>query len=479
MNKRIAFRIILVIALSIVGFFYLLRSCLSKYDERAAIGGGGSSQSAKQFLVFEKEGAGVIFSLVKFDKTVSYSQKGGSISKSVNTIYYAQINNLETAAKNRTEKIKKHSQIKSYPVEIIGAAGNKAWLFAGELMAYDPFTLKKVADAAIIEEKNPALKGKLINERRYYKFDEETKQMHITTVDGMAYNLNTSTLAAFAIDENQATENTEAVRIKALDKLSKKIREQERAAYDRLRENNRLYREKQLPLAKYKDSAAAIEKETTTYRKQADSIEKLRTAIRETKNDEDDVKNWKRRVRNGSGFSGMKVNSDTIGNIWYGLYTNEKVEEVRDRFDYETVNDDAARNKLFTAEITAKEKDWIIADTKSKIGDGVFLQGGFLLNKETGSPIRLTKGFLIVHKDKIGNEGLVQIACISFSGQPLWAANTGLKEFYNWQVKGDKLIITGTDNKNLSSGEVNLLMIINLQNGKKVGYDFFEDKVRG
>jgi hypothetical protein len=478
MTKRIAFRIILVIALFIVGFFYLLRSCLSKYDERSAIGGSGSSQSASQLLIFEKEGAGVIFSLVKFDKTVSYSQKGGSINKSVSTTYYAQINDLETAAKKSTAKIKSHSQIKAYPVEIIGAAGNNAWLFVGELMAYDPFTLTKVADAAILEEKNPTLKGKLINERRYYKFDDETKQLLITTADGMTFNLNTSTLAATPIDENQTAENTEAIRIKILDKQSKDIRVLERAAYDRLRENNRLYREKQLPLTKYKDSATAIEKETATYRKLADSIENLRTAVRELKSNEDEVKNWKRRVRSGSGFSSMKVNGDTIGGNWYGLYTNDKVEEVRDRFTYETVNNDAARNKLFVAEITAKEKDRIIADSKSRAGDGVFLQGGFLLDKETGIPIRLAKGFLIAHKDKIGSDGLVQLTYTGFNGQPLWTVNTHLKDFYNWQLKGNKLIITGTDNKELSSGQINALQIINLQNGATAVYDFFTDKSR-
>ncbi|MBL0131891.1 MAG: hypothetical protein IPP43_12910, partial [Chitinophagaceae bacterium] len=129
MTKRIALRIVLVVALLIIGFVLLLRSCLSKYDERAAIGGsGGSSQSDSQFLVFEKEGKGVIFSLIKYDKTVSYSQRGGSINKSVNTTYYAQSNDLATAAKIALQKIKNPGQIKSYPVEIIGASGNTAWL---------------------------------------------------------------------------------------------------------------------------------------------------------------------------------------------------------------------------------------------------------------------------------------------------------------------------------------------------------------
>ena len=84
MTKRIALRIVLLVALLIIGFVLLLRSCLSKYDERAAIGGGGgASQTASQFLVFEKEGKGVIFSLIKYDKTVSYSQRGGSMGGSM------------------------------------------------------------------------------------------------------------------------------------------------------------------------------------------------------------------------------------------------------------------------------------------------------------------------------------------------------------------------------------------------------------
>jgi hypothetical protein len=201
MTKSLALRIVLIIALVVVGFFFLLRSCLSKYDERSAV--GGSSSSASQFLVFDKDGKSVIFSLVKFDKAVSYSRNGGIINKTVFTTYYAQTNDLSTAAKTATKKIKTHSQIKSYPVEIMGAANNQAWLFAGELMAYDPFTLNKTADAAMIETKNPVLKGKLINELRYYDFDDDLKQISITAADGAKYKLNTSTLIATLInDEN-------------------------------------------------------------------------------------------------------------------------------------------------------------------------------------------------------------------------------------------------------------------------------------
>ncbi len=297
MTKRIAFRIVIVVALFIVGFFYLLRSCLSKYDERAAIGGGGSSQSASQFLVFEKDGKGIVFSLVKFDKTVSYSQKGGSTTKSVNTTYYAQTNDLSTVAKTGTEKIKNHSQVKSYPVEIIGASGNKAWLFAGELMAYDPFTLTKLADAAIIEAKNPVLKGKLINERRYYSFDNTTQQINITAADGGKYSLNTSTLIATVVDEEDISIDAAEKRIRNLNKLSTETREQRKTAYDRFRENNNRYREKKISINQYKDSTAILEKETNRLGKLLDSVEVLINEARNKKNEDDDTGRRKENAR--------------------------------------------------------------------------------------------------------------------------------------------------------------------------------------
>ncbi|MBK7561261.1 MAG: hypothetical protein IPI68_06975 [Chitinophagaceae bacterium] len=479
MTKRIALRIVLVVALLIIGFVLLLRSCLSKYDERAAIGGGGgASQTASQFLVFEKEGKGVIFSLIKYDKTVSYSQRGGSINKSVNTTYYAQSNDLATAAKIALQKIKNHGQIKSYPVEIIGASGNTAWLFAGELMAYDPFTLTKIADAASIEEKNPSLKDKLIHERRYYSFDNITQQINFTAADGGKYHLNTTTLIATVLDDNPIV-NTATVRIKELDKLTKQLREDRKLLYDRLRESNRLYREKQLNLNQYKDSSSFLESETKKLDKQLDSLDMLARQTRKTERVTEDINNRKVNTRRaGTGFSGMRVNCDTLNGRWYGLYTNDGLTKLSPQFDYQTVQDEAARSKLYTAALTQKDTYWVIADEKQPAGDAVYLQAGFLLNKETGLPFHFNGDFLIVHKDLIGNEGNVQLTRINTNGRQLWTLKTGLKEFYDWQLQGHTLVVTGTDNKNLGSGEVNLLLVINLQKGTVAAYDFFMDKTR-
>jgi hypothetical protein len=478
MSKRLALRIILIIAFVVVGFFFLLRSCLSKYDERSAIG-GGSSSSSSQFLIFEKDSKSVIFSLVKYEKTVSYSQKGGIINKSVNNTYYAQNNDLATAAKISSQKIKNHKQIKAYPVEIIGATDNQAWLFAGELMAFDPFTLTKIADAGIIETKNPALKGKLINERRYYDFDNDTKQIFITAADGAKYDLNTTTLLASAIDDEvQNVDPSEAI-IKELENITKQTKEQKDAAYKRLRENNRLFNEKHLSPTQYSDSSRLMEKETRRLDLLLDSMELMTSNAKETKSRDDDVKRVRKNIRRiGSSFGSIKVNCDTMNGNWFGLYSNEEIQKRNNRFNYESVNDEAGRNKLFTAALTSKDKYWIIAEEKMKTGDAMYLQGGFLLNKESGIPFHLPDGFLLVHKDIIGREGKIQMTRIGISGKTRWTINTGLKEFFEWQLQGNKLVITGADNENLSSGEVNVLLVIDITNGHIVGYDFFKDKVR-
>jgi hypothetical protein len=264
-----------------------------------------------------------------------------------------------------------------------------------------------------------------------------------------------------------------------LDKQVKDLRTANAKAYDRLRQNNQLYQEKKLAVQQYKDSSEAIRKEITGIDRQRDSLEKLTRDVAlliRSKEKDADRKNNARRT--GSGFSGMKFNNDTLNGRWYGLYTSEELQKASDRFDHRVVYNETARNKLFTAGITAKDDYWTIAEEKTGLTETIYLQGGFLVNKETGLPFHLPDGFLIVHKDRVGNEGFVQLVRINPDGKQLWTMNTGLKEFYDWQLKGDKLIITGTDNKNLSPGEINLLQIVNLKDGSVAAYDFFTDKQR-
>src|SRR5688500_13935245 len=60
------------------GFMLLMRSCLSKYDERSA---------HLPAILFSNDSNTVIFSIVGYDKTTSYSSGGGFTRKTVTTTY--------------------------------------------------------------------------------------------------------------------------------------------------------------------------------------------------------------------------------------------------------------------------------------------------------------------------------------------------------------------------------------------------------
>ncbi len=70
------------------------------------------------------------------------------------------------------------------------------------------------------------------------------------------------------------------------------------------------------------------------------------------------------------------------------------------------------------------------------------------------------------------------LSVVDLKGNAKWAINTRLAAFADWIYTGNQLIILGNDNKEISSGKANLLMIIDLQTGKAVKYDYFTDKMR-
>src|SRR5688572_11229025 len=176
--KKSVLSILLFIGAIVMGFIFLLRGCLSKYDERSALPG---------ILYFEKDGQQVIFSIVKFEKATSYSQNGGMTHKSVSTNYFIQTNDAVTGKKIADKKVRHNSDIKNHPVELLGGSNNTAWIFINEIMAFDPFTLEQKTELSSLEEKNPSLKGKFPDERRYYSFDRLTKNIHFTAKDGSTW----------------------------------------------------------------------------------------------------------------------------------------------------------------------------------------------------------------------------------------------------------------------------------------------------
>ncbi|MCP9749688.1 PA2928 family protein [Ferruginibacter sp. HRS2-29] len=376
-------------------FLFGIRGCLSKYDERSAL---------PPVVYIEKDGKKLLFSLVKFSKTTSYSQSGGFIHKSVSDEYYLQTNDAITGKKIGAEEIDLPSRITQYPIEVLGTNGSQVWIFANELMLYDAFTLKKLADIKSLEKSNAALSGKFPAERRYYDFVTAESSVKFTATDGTPWILDAKTLLAkpfTAIKED--TEKAElASRIKSLER------------YD-------------------------------------------------------------------MHFSQMKLNQDTLNREWFGLYSTDEFNALNDRVYINSSYGEDERRQLLTARSDSSRYGQVYIDKKNVkqiIAAGYYLDGGFLLNKQTGQLLHPenSNSYLVVSKSQIGNEGSIIISCVSPDGYVAWKYDTELSQWTDWQYKKNRLYIYGRNNKDLSSGEINLLIIVNLKDGSTKRYDYFTDK---
>ena len=463
--------ILLTTGLFIAGLLFLIRGCLSKYDERSAI---------PVSLYFEKKGKGIIFSLVKFEKTTSYQQDGGFINKSVNTSYFIQSNDAVTAQKLSDKKIKEHSDIKYHPVEMMGAAHGQAWIFMGELMAFDPFSLEKKADAKIIQEKNPQLKDRLPFERRFYVFDRNDSNIHITAADGSRWELNTTTLIASAEEPlDNDSENREVVLLKK--QMKHNQAEQDSLMEQKLRKPSRMLAAKEINIQQYRKLMEGFNEERSLLYKVRDSLQDQLSKAEKGQRSGDDIhrKIESFQGRTGISFSQVKVNMDTMNGKWYGLYTKSKLEKLWDRVQHQPAYEETARRQLYVSSYSPDRNGDFVFDKEhaTAAATSFFLDGGFLLNKITGTPIRLaSSSFLIVHKDIIGNEGKIQVSRVDTDGKIAWTFNSNLKQWADWLVAGKQFLIFGTDNTKLSSSDVNVLWSIDLVTGKAVKYDYFTDK---
>jgi gas vesicle protein len=476
MLKKGLFGGAIVLIAIVAGFIFLLRGCLSRYDERSAI---------PPALVFEKDGKSVVFTIIQYGKATSYSSGPRGTFKSLSTNYFIQVNDAATAAFISNKKIKHHSDVKFHPVKVMGASHNTAWVFMGELLAFDPFTLEKIADREIIQNVNPQLKGKMPDEERYYEYDRNSNSIVITATDGIKYQLSTTNLKVTVIEEDVFSKKPVEAKIKALKKQEEILNQQNREVYDRYRASNKLYQEKKISNAAYGDSSKLFNALQDSIRQWKDDIRNEISALDDLKDNDREIQSRIGLLTGGSiSYPNMCTAVDTFNGKWYGLLSGEDLEKPDDRFRYRPVYTETARNKFYTASVTVKgpsgKTSYLITNEQEKLNDAVYLQGGFLLDKNSALPVHLKNddGFIVCYKEKVGNTGGIMLSRIDLKGNPKWAMNTMLTEFEDWIFIKNKLVILGNDNTEISSSHVNLLLIIDLHTGKAVKYDYFNDKMR-
>jgi hypothetical protein len=468
LKYKVSLTVLLVIGGIVFGIIYLVRGCLSKYDELSAL---------PRIIHFRRDNQSVVVSLVKFEKATSYSRSGGFVRKSVSTSYYIQANDAMTGSKIKDRKIKDHSDIKNYPVEIMGGSKTHAWMYLGEPMAFDPYTLETMADLSILEEKNPALKGKFPGERRFYTFNIADQNIHFTATDGSTWVLNTESLLASPADEDEKETLADAESKRLEQKLKEIEIERDSLMEQKLRRPSRMYAARQITMPVYQKMMAGFNDEQSRLYKKRDSLHSLVNSAKNMASKREDIR---RRVlslneRTNIHFSQLKVNGDTANGRWYGLYSEKEREGASDHFNYQSLYNETARRKFYTGEYSLNSSGYPIIKNAHLLNNesDYFLDGGFLLDKRTGLPLKPDKDrqFLVIYKDRIGNEGNIQLARAN-QGIIMWKVDTQLREWADYHYTGNQLLIMGTDDKNLGSDECNVLWCIDLNTGKAAKYHF-------
>jgi len=464
------------IALGIFGFVMLLRGCLSAHDQRFKI---------SRAIIFDNvNGQNIVLSLVENRRTTSYSSGRGITRTSYRTTLWLQTNDLATGDMVQKKKVINISRIKNYPVELWGAANGLAWGFINEVKAYDPATLDEKVNLSVLEGSNPELKGKFPKEYNYYKPQLENNCVFITANDGTIYRLDTKTLKAVRSDEDGESDpfrlKTEALEAQ-LDSVNSKID----SIYPRQRRLVIRYNEKKIGNREYSRGMDDLGRMRDTLYSLRDSIYKMKSDL---SSEESNWRSYFSELQNMKDLSSFGISyvtrtTDSVNGKFYGLLSNSKRKELDDYFRIGTNYDEADRNSLYTGEFSKEipYHGYMKVDLASlhKTGNNDFLNGGFLLDFKTARSLRMKDpdGFIIFHRDVIGAEAALQISRIDLQGKVIWGTGTGLPVDLQEVVQSGKyLVLFGVTNSNLSSGNANSMVILNLETGDIKAYDYMKRK---
>lgn len=448
----------ITIAAIVAGFLFLMRGCLSRFDERFVTG------QVLYCAAAEKE---VIFSIIQSEKATSYSNKRGLIHKTVSTTYLVQSNDALTGALLTVQKVKKHSDVKSFPVETLGVQGQLVWVYMGELMAFDAFTLEKKADTQILETHNPFTKNQWPKERRYYQYDAEKQQMRVTLSNGSVWKLDAACLQLQALPDT----NDEIGK-----SLSGVIHEQVLFSIRQQDSLYQQYRNQQINRTEYALKLKQLQKERDSLYTRARKADK-------NERSDNQLHNRQRMMREAlyPSYSQLHISMDTIAGKLFTLLSTDEWQQAHTRIQWQSANGDARRRMLYTAPYTINrfEEAEFLKPAGQPLSHEFFLDGGFLLDRATAGVIRLQQpaSWLIISKSVVGREGTLVLQRVDTLGNNLWRFDTGLTEWGQWQLVNNRLLITGAQQANLGYRKTHLLYLIDLNNGSVKGYDYFTDKM--
>ena len=383
---------IVLLTIIVMGFIFSIRGCLSAYDQRYAL---------PNPLYFKNDKREIMFSLVKYQETTSYEQEGAITTKNFSNSYFIQDNDAVSGIKLNSRKLLDEN-VHQFPEEVLGASGSTAWIFLNELLAFDAFSLDKLADTNAIVKINPALKNKMPAERQYYNFDPNTADIIITGKDASLWRLDTKTLTAKTIEKTETVDND-------LSWTSQRARSLQQVVFS---------------------------------------------------------------------FNQQIINQDTAGGSWWGIYSAVEWTKLDSKFSCSPIYDQNERRQLLKGRCNTIGNHCQIDKGSVRVSSpGVyFLDGGLLADRQTGLPIKMGNNLIVVSKSQVGAAGSIVVSMVRHDGTVAWQTDSGLSNWADWIYTGSRMVIVGTSNSNLSTGQFNLFWVIDLSTGKLSQYDFYTDK---
>lgn len=459
--------------LGIFGFVMLMKSCTDKYDQRFKISKG---------LVISTNDSPIYFTLVENRNTVSFRRGGGINYTQYNTTIWIYTFNIEEGTILKKKKIININKVKNHPIETWGVYDNNVWCFINQIRAYDAITLEEKVNLKILEEKNAFLKGKFPAEHQYYEPHSEDGYIKLTALDGLIYKLDLQTLLCteWNEEENMNTSKSYENQRKQIEKEIEENYQRNSQHYDDMKNNkisNKEYSKLNQEFYKKRDSLSKL----------SDSLYQL---MNKTENDIRNQENYQRELKNLKeqsyfGIRTITILTDTIGENWFGLLSNDKYQTLSDYFRIESNYEETSRNTLYSGKLLPIERNnsyrKIDLTSLTQKGKSNYLQGGFLMDLNTARALRLKNpdGFYILHRDIIGDKGKLMISRIDLDGKCLWTTNTELPiELQDYTINDQYIIFSAATNSDLTAGNANSIVFINRENGSMKVYNFMRRKER-
>lgn len=447
---------IVVLGGLILGFAYLMRSCLSQWDTFGLVGWPGISNDQKTMVIVKT-----------YSKTNSYSSQNGVTHISYSTTYYLEKIDLATGKVQQKKKLMNHRKIKTGGMQCYGGYDDKIWIFANYLRAYDMNSLEQVIKLEDIENKNPELKGKFPTESNYYDPHLNLGYITITAQDGDKYRLMLKDLKMELIDpEANSIEKLN----KQLELEYKKMNERIDSLISSQRGDSKNW-EKQLA-------------ERNRFYAMRDSIYKLQQNARDVFQDQQDLLQdledfnpW-----SSTNLDDWATAADTLFGYGYRLAKEEPDDDEFDLDHSDYLGSESDKTKLYRMTISPNPDSHSrydrlkVTETKS-ISDERFLQGGMLLDCKTAGILKLTHpdGFIVVNRDVIGDKAKLIVTRMDKEGKKIWQTNALMSYKITFTAATNEyLIVCGIiDEANKPSfATADAVRIINLKNGELISVKY-------